>query len=189
MKSDNCVLKTNPLLFKWSEWYFSVLGKQMNLELTDILVGPDILCVQSKNVSFPVGSKWYFSGSFFFFPFLPDVLTNKKSSFSCSDRPISERVTVKTDRSMSRNSCFPNTSLCHAKSCSPFSPAVSAERLCCPLGLSPPYTGVCAVTRRANCPVPFNTHKDRRQWHPTPVLLPGKSHGRRSLEGCSPWGH
>ena len=28
----------------------------------------------------------------------------------------------------------------------------------------------------------------RRQWHPTPVLLPGKSHGRRSLEGCSPWG-
>ena len=27
----------------------------------------------------------------------------------------------------------------------------------------------------------------RRQWHPTPVLLPGKSHGRRSLVGCSPW--
>ena len=26
------------------------------------------------------------------------------------------------------------------------------------------------------------------QWHPTPVLLPGKSHGPRSLEGCSPWG-
>ena len=29
----------------------------------------------------------------------------------------------------------------------------------------------------------------RRQWQPTPVLLPGKSHGWRSLEGCSPWGH
>ena len=28
-----------------------------------------------------------------------------------------------------------------------------------------------------------------RQWHPTPVLLPGKSHGWRSLVGCSPWGH
>ena len=27
-----------------------------------------------------------------------------------------------------------------------------------------------------------------REWHPTPVLLPGKSHGRRSLVGCSPWG-
>ena len=28
----------------------------------------------------------------------------------------------------------------------------------------------------------------RRRWHPTPVLLPGKSHGRRSLVGCSPRG-
>ena len=28
----------------------------------------------------------------------------------------------------------------------------------------------------------------RRQWHPTPVLLPGKSHGQRSLIDCSPWG-
>ena len=27
-----------------------------------------------------------------------------------------------------------------------------------------------------------------RQWQPTPVLLPGKSHGWRSLVGCSPWG-
>ena len=31
-------------------------------------------------------------------------------------------------------------------------------------------------------------HWRRRQWHPTPVLLPGKSHGRRRLVGCSPWG-
>ena len=29
----------------------------------------------------------------------------------------------------------------------------------------------------------------RRKWHPTPVLLPGKSHGWRSLVGCGPWGH
>ena len=28
----------------------------------------------------------------------------------------------------------------------------------------------------------------RRQWEPTPVLLPGKSHGQRSLVGYSPWG-
>ena len=27
----------------------------------------------------------------------------------------------------------------------------------------------------------------RRKWQPTPVLLPGKSHGQRSLVGCSPW--
>ena len=32
------------------------------------------------------------------------------------------------------------------------------------------------------------TELRRRQWHPTPVLLPGKSHGWRSLAGCSPWG-
>ena len=31
-------------------------------------------------------------------------------------------------------------------------------------------------------------HYQRRRWHPTPVLLPGKSHGWRSLVGCSPWG-
>ena len=48
-------------------------------------------------------------------------------------------------------------------------------------------------------PLDFNTLKTisskllralcwRRQWHPTPVLLPGKSHGRRSLVGCSQWG-
>ena len=29
----------------------------------------------------------------------------------------------------------------------------------------------------------------RRQWQSTPVLLPGKSHGWRSLVGYSPWGH
>ena len=28
----------------------------------------------------------------------------------------------------------------------------------------------------------------RRQWHPTPILLPRKFHGRRSLMGCGPWG-
>ena len=28
----------------------------------------------------------------------------------------------------------------------------------------------------------------RRQWQPTPVFLPGKPHGRRSLVGCGPWG-
>src|SRR5574337_715717 len=32
----------------------------------------------------------------------------------------------------------------------------------------------------------FHIHVLR--WHPTPVLLPGKSHGWRSLVGCSPWG-
>ena len=34
----------------------------------------------------------------------------------------------------------------------------------------------------------LNYFPQRRQWHPTPVLLPGKPHGWRSLVGCSPWG-
>ena len=48
------------------------------------------------------------------------------------------------------------------------------------------------------CPASFRTPRPnlsvtpgvfrRRRWHPTPVLLPGKSHGRRSLVGYSPWG-
>ena len=29
----------------------------------------------------------------------------------------------------------------------------------------------------------------RRAWQPTPVFLPGKSHGHRSLVDYSPWGH
>ena len=40
-------------------------------------------------------------------------------------------------------------------------------------------------------PCLFNLYAEyipRRQWHPTPALLPGKSHGRRSLVGCSPRG-
>ena len=34
-----------------------------------------------------------------------------------------------------------------------------------------------------------STVNQRRQWRPTPALLPGKSHGQRSLVGYSPWGH
>ena len=36
--------------------------------------------------------------------------------------------------------------------------------------------------------LPFISFSWRKQWHPTPVLLPGESHGWRSLVGCSPWG-
>ena len=35
----------------------------------------------------------------------------------------------------------------------------------------------------------FFSRSRRRQWHPTPGLFPDKSHGRRSLVGCSPWAH
>ena len=35
---------------------------------------------------------------------------------------------------------------------------------------------------------PYFVIRPSLQWHPTPVLLPGKSHRWRSLVGCSPWG-
>ena len=41
---------------------------------------------------------------------------------------------------------------------------------------------------RLECLNIFMTIDWRRQWHPTPVLLPGKSHRRRSLVGCGSWG-
>ena len=37
--------------------------------------------------------------------------------------------------------------------------------------------------------IPVEERGRRRQWHPTPVLLPGKPYGWRSLVGWSPWGH
>ena len=36
--------------------------------------------------------------------------------------------------------------------------------------------------------IPPSPFPRRRQWHPTPLLFPGKSHGWRSLVGCSPCG-
>ena len=52
---------------------------------------------------------------------------------------------------------------------------------------------VCSITSPSQSFFPYllNIHSFpcwRRQWHPTPVLLPGKSHGWRRLVGCSPWG-
>ena len=35
----------------------------------------------------------------------------------------------------------------------------------------------------------FGTIPWRRTWQPTPVFVPGESHGQRSLAGCSPQGH
>ena len=37
--------------------------------------------------------------------------------------------------------------------------------------------------------IPGSGRSPRRKWQPTPVFLPGESHGQRSLAGYSPWGH
>ena len=36
--------------------------------------------------------------------------------------------------------------------------------------------------------IPSLGQEGRSEWQPTPVPLPGESHGQRSLEGYSPWG-
>ena len=54
-----------------------------------------------------------------------------------------------------------------------------ATELCCP----------CRKLRAFNKLTAFLTMPWRRQWHPTPGLLPGQFHGWKSLVGCSPWGH
>ena len=47
---------------------------------------------------------------------------------------------------------------------------------------------ICLLPVHTNNYARLGEHFWRRQWHPTPVLLPGKSHGQRSLVGWSPWG-
>ena len=48
---------------------------------------------------------------------------------------------------------------------------------------------VCLQCRRPGFDSWFGNIPWRKKWQPTPVLLPEKSHGRRSLIGYSPWGH
>ena len=47
---------------------------------------------------------------------------------------------------------------------------------------------ICLQCRRPGFDLWVGNFPWRRKWQPTPVLLPGKSHGRRSLVGYSPWG-
>ena len=56
-----------------------------------------------------------------------------------------------------------------------------------------PFFVLCCAHLCMKCSLGISTFKRslvfawRRQWQPTPILLPGKSHGWRSLVGCSPW--
>ena len=62
------------------------------------------------------------------------------------------------------------------------------RQLCNP---NSPSMGLGFILAFMLCQTQSASHKGlerRRQWQPTPVLLPGKSHGWRSLVGCSPWG-
>ena len=57
------------------------------------------------------------------------------------------------------------------------------------LAFSLAFSGIYSPLLFAPYLIPFlDSVTQRRQWQPIPVLLPGKSHGRRSLVGYSPWG-
>ena len=58
--------------------------------------------------------------------------------------------------------------------------------LCCPTTAT--QTVVCLQCRRPRFDPWVGKIPWRRKWQSTPVLLPGKSHGQRSLVGYSPWG-
>ena len=51
------------------------------------------------------------------------------------------------------------------------------------------FTCQCRRCRRWGCDPWVRKNPWRRKWQPTPVSLPGKSHGQRSLVGYSPWSH
>ena len=78
---------------------------------------------------------------------------------------------------------YQNPQLCEAKWC---------EQIWAPNKLTPTVTITRWTWGSHSCvtlqTVRFTFGSWRRQWHPTPVLLSGKFHGRRSLVGYSPWG-
>ena len=55
-------------------------------------------------------------------------------------------------------------------------------------GIEPGSPTLQAVSLPSFFPIKRSLNICILQRHPTPALLPGKSHGQRSLEGCSPWG-
>ena len=70
-----------------------------------------------------------------------------------------------------------------------YKPSAISQKTSLSLGITPCKRPL--VDLRAKHPYILKeaSSKDRRrQWQPTPVRLPGKFHGRRSLVGCSRWG-
>ena len=127
---------------------------------------------------------------------LHSALTTVLRSIGC-DEPCS---LVRGGTLLSRGTPSPNPGaraqrhpeLCLVPAASPSSGPILSSLWCFPRCLRPSFQAASLfsfVPSRYDAMFvePFGVPR-RRQWHPTPVLLPGKSHGWRSLVGCSPWG-
>ena len=57
------------------------------------------------------------------------------------------------------------------------------------LGFAPGSARICLQCRRLRFDPWVRKIPWRRKWKPSPVFLPGQSHGQRSLVGYNPWGH
>ena len=67
--------------------------------------------------------------------------------------------------------------------------ALDKDRLPTPVFLGFPGDKVCPQFRRPGFNPWVGEIPWRKAWQPTPVLLPGESHGQRNLVGYSPWDH
>ena len=83
--------------------------------------------------------------------------------------------------------CGISTYLCKKKKKKKRQGVFKREALSFPCGTS--CKKICLQCRKPRFDPWVGKSPWRRKWQPTPVFLPGRSHGRRSLVGYSPWGH
>ena len=105
-----------------------------------------------------------------------------------SAQPVRGRAGISAQACVTPGPCF------HLPSAQPSLRVVGEERMCVtPLqeflcGSYPPDLIVSLLRIGTLLLTSVSPKKQRKQWHPPPVPLPGEPHGRRSLVGCSPWG-
>ena len=87
------------------------------------------------------------------------------------------------------STCGPQHATCHLATGSQFHsvPRSAAHRTRLAWWLR--WKRICLQCRRGGFDPWVGMIPCRKKWQPTPIFLPGKSHGQRSLAGYSPWGH
>ena len=130
----------------------------------------------------------------FHWTYLDKVISHLKVRWTLSNIcrslwPYSDSRSVQFSRSVVSDSLRPR-GLQHTRLPCP-SPTPGADSNSCPLSRCCHPTISSSVTHFSSYLQSFPASGSfwRRQWHTSPVLMPGKSHGWKSLVGCSPWSH